>query len=316
MIIVTGGAGFIGSNIVKGLNARGHGDIFVVDDLTDGHKFRNIADCRIADYLDKDDFRKRILADESFGKVSAVFHEGACSATTEWDGRLVMDNNYQVTKELLWYCQGRKIPFIYASSAATYGAGAEFAEDPACEGPINVYGYSKWLFDEYVRRHSDALKSQVVGLRYFNVYGPGEAHKGAMASVAWHLNNQIRQDGEVRLFEGTDGYGDGEQQRDFIYVDDVVAINIWFWEQGEQNGIFNVGTGRSQPFNDVANAVIGWHGKGRLRYIPFPDHLKDSYQSYTQADLTRLRNAGYDGAFLTVEQGVRAYLDTLNKANR
>lgn len=316
MIIVTGGAGFIGSNIVKGLNARGHSDVIVVDDLTDGHKFRNIAGCQIADYLDKDNFRKRILAGETFGDVSALFHEGACSATTEWDGRFVMDNNYEVSKELLWYCQAHKIPFIYASSAATYGAGTEFAEDPANEGPINVYGYSKWLFDDYVRRHADALTSQVVGLRYFNVYGPGEAHKDAMASVAWHLNNQIMKDNEVRLFEGSDGYGNGEQRRDFIHIDDVVAVNLWFWEQAKTNGIFNVGTGRSQPFNDVANAVIAWHGKGKLRYIPFPDHLKGSYQSFTEADLTRLRDAGYDSSFMTVEEGVRAYLDILNKANR
>ncbi len=316
MIIVTGGAGFIGSNIVKGLNARGKTNILVVDDLTDGHKFRNLAGVRIADYLDKDEFRKKIVAGDDFGKVAALFHEGACSATTEWDGRFVMDNNYQVSKELLHYCQDRKIPFLYASSAATYGAGSEFREDPAFEGPINVYGYSKWLFDEYVRRHESDLATQVVGLRYFNVYGPREDHKGSMASVAWHLNNQIRDSGEVRLFEGTGGYGNGEQRRDFIHVDDVVRVNLWFWDHAAKSGIFNVGTGRSQPFNDVANAVLEWHGAGTLKYIPFPDHLKDSYQSFTEADMTRLRGAGYDGAFQSVEEGVRAYLDVLNKANR
>jgi len=316
MIIVTGGAGFIGSNIVKGLNDRGHDKILVVDDLTDGHKFRNIADCRIADYLDKDDFRGRVRDGQSFGTVTALFHEGACSATTEWNGRFVMDNNYEVSKELLWYCQGREIPFIYASSAATYGVGSEFREDPACEGPINVYGYSKWLFDDYVRRHWDELKVQVAGLRYFNVYGPREDHKGSMASVAWHFNNQIGESGAVRLFEGYGGYGNGEQLRDFVYVDDVVAVNLWLSDHTRARGIFNVGTGRSQSFNDVANAVIHWHGKGDITYIPFPDHLKGSYQSFTQADIKRLRAAGYDGEFQSVEQGVRAYLDLLHKANR
>ena len=316
MIIVTGGAGFIGSNIVKGLNNRGHDDIIVVDDLSDGHKFRNIADCQISDYLDKDVFRKMVVDGKSFGNVTTIFHEGACSATTEWDGRFVMDNNYEVSKELLWYCEGEGIPFIYASSAATYGAGTEFREEPACEGPINVYGYSKWLFDEYVRRHFGELDNQIVGLRYFNVYGPREDHKGSMASVAWHLNNQMRDDGEVRLFEGRDGYGNGEQRRDFIYIDDVVDVNLWFSDSGGVSGIFNVGSGSSQPFNDVANAVIDWHGKGNVRYIPFPDHLKGSYQSFTEADLTRLRDVGYDGSFKDVAQGVQAYLDHINKKNR
>ena len=312
MIIVTGGAGFIGSNLVRMLAARGYEDIVVVDDLEDGHKFVNIADLPIADYLDKDDFLLRLANDKSFGSaIRAMLHQGACSETTEWNGRYMMKNNYSYSQELLHHCLEQKTPFIYASSAAVYGGSETFTEEPRCEHPLNVYGYSKLQFDRYVRRIAARPSSQVVGLRYFNVYGPREQHKGSMASVAYHFNNQVLADGETRLFAGSGGYGDGEQRRDFVYVDDVCAVNLWFLEHPDVSGIFNTGSGRAQTFNDVARAVIRWHGSGEIRYIPFPAHLKGAYQSFTEADLTRLRAAGCDVEFRPVEEGVRDYLDQL-----
>ena len=320
MIIVTGGAGFIGSNIVQGLNARGIRDILVVDDLTDGHKCLNLADADIADYLDKDDFLDQILKGRNFGGVTAVFHEGACSSTTEWDGHFVMRVNFDYTKALFSWCTANKIPFIYASSASVYGMGTTFRESRKFERPLNMYAYSKFLFDCYLRQHQNKLSAQVVGLRYFNVYGPRENHKGSMASVAFHFNNQLQDAGRLRLFEGSDGYGPGEQERDFIHVDDVVAVNLWLLDNPQVSGIFNVGTGRAQSFNDVARAAIDWHrqklddpGFGGTDYIPFPDHLRGRYQSYTQADLTALRQAGYAGSFSDVATGVSRYLDWLHQ---
>ena len=311
MIIVTGGAGFIGSNLVKMLIDRGYEDIVVVDDLEDGHKFVNISDLSIADYLDKDEFIERMDEREFVKGLKAILHQGACSATTEWDGRYMMKNNYGYSQVLLHHCLEHHVPYIYASSAAVYGASTTFVEEPAYENPLNVYGYSKLQFDRYVRRVVPEPKSQVVGLRYFNVYGPREQHKGSMASVAFHFNNQLIEDEEVRLFEGSGGYGDGEQERDFVYVDDVCKVNLWFLENPGVSGIFNTGTGRAQTFNDVANAVIGFHGRGKIHYIPFPPHLKGAYQSYTEADLSNLRAAGCDVEFRTVEEGVPAYLAEL-----
>ena len=309
MIVVTGAAGFIGSNLVMGLNARGVSDILAVDDLTDGTKFRNLAEATIADYMDKDEFLGRVEQNQ-LPPIAAVFHQGACSTTTEWNGRFMMDVNYRYSKLLLHFCNARRIPFLYASSASVYGMGKQgFREEAACERPLNMYAYSKFAFDQHVRRQQ--FEAQVVGLRYFNVYGPREQHKGGMASTAFHFNNQLRQDGECRLFCGSDGYGDGEQRRDFIHVDDVVAMNLWFWEHPDKSGIFNCGTGRAQPFNDVARAVMAWHGRGAIRYVPFPDTLVGRYQSFTEADVSRLRTAGYDREFLTVEQGVKRYLDWL-----
>jgi ADP-L-glycero-D-manno-heptose 6-epimerase len=311
VIVVTGAAGFIGSNLVLGLNAVGVTDILAVDDLTDGTKFRNLAEADIADYLDKDEFIARVDGG-GLPAVSAVFHQGACSTTTEWNGKFMMDANYRYSQRLLAFCQARGIPFIYASSASVYGNGAAgFREERACERPLNMYAYSKFQFDQYVRRQS--LSAQVVGLRYFNVYGPREQHKGGMASTAFHFNNQVLKESECRLFVGCDGYGDGGQRRDFIHVDDVVAMNLWFWEHRDKSGIFNCGTGRAQPFNDVARAVVAWHGKGTIKYIPFPENLVGRYQSFTEADLGKLRKIGYDRPFLTVEQGVRKYLDWLNR---
>lgn len=312
MIIVTGGAGFIGSNLVKGLNEQGRKDILVVDNLSDGTKFTNLADCEIADYQDKTDFLAQLKARQLPADIEAVFHLGACSATTEWDGRYMMENNYEYTKQVFHYCVEKRIPMIYASSAAVYGGSEVFKESLENERPLNVYGYSKFLFDQYLRRHQADIQSQVVGLRYFNVYGPREAHKGSMASVAFHLNNQMHESGRVKLFAGSDGYGDGEQRRDFIYVGDTVKAKLWFLANPDKSGIFNLGTGRAQPFNDVANAVLAWHKKGELEYIPFPDHLKGRYQSFTQADINALRQVGYAEPFKTVEEGVQSYLDWLN----
>ena len=314
MIIVTGGAGFIGSNLVLALNAQGYDDILVVDNLTNGIKYKNLVECRIADYLDKQDFIERIRLDQfDAGTITAIFHQGACSTTTEWDGRYMMDNNYQYSKALLHYCQQYKIPFIYASSAAVYGDVKTFKEELTYESPLNVYGYSKFQFDQYLRSQMMSLQSQVVGLRYFNVYGPREGHKGSMASVAFHLNNQYHDTGKVRLFEGCDGYDNGEQRRDFIYVDDVVDVNLWFLDHPEVTGIFNLGTGRSQTFNDVAHSVLAYHTDGVLEYIPFPEHLKGCYQSFTEANLETLRAAGCEHNFMTVEQGVQAYMQWLNQ---
>jgi ADP-L-glycero-D-manno-heptose 6-epimerase len=313
MHIVTGGAGFIGSNLVRDLIQRGHDDVVVVDELSDGHKFVNIADLAIADYIDKDDFLSR-LQDPGFGSgIKAIFHQGACSETTEWDGHYMMQNNYSYSQVLLHHCLENSVPFIYASSAAVYGDSTAFAEHVDHEKPLNVYGYSKLQFDRYVRRVAASPASQVVGLRYFNVYGPREQHKGSMASVAFHFNNQVREHGEARLFEGSGGYDDGEQLRDFVYVDDVCAVNLWFLDNPQSSGVFNTGSGRAQSFNDVANAVIKWHGSGKIKYIEFPEHLKGAYQSYTQADLEQLRASGCDVEFRGVEDGVKGYLDDIAK---
>lgn len=308
MIIVTGGAGMIGSNIIKALNEQGHKDILVVDNLKDGTKFANLVDLNISDYMDKEEFLMSIIAGDLLGEVEAIFHEGACSSTTEWDGKYMMDNNYQYSKEVLHYCLERRIPFLYASSAATYGGrNNNFIENRQYEQPLNVYGYSKFLFDQYVRNILPQANSQVCGFRYFNVYGPRENHKGSMASVAFHLNNQINKGENPKLFSGSENF-----QRDFIYVGDVAQVNLWFWQKGI-SGIFNCGTGRAESFQAIAEAVIAYHKKGEVEYIPFPEHLKGRYQSFTQADMHRMREAGYDKPFKTVAEGVAEYMSWLNK---
>lgn len=316
MFIVTGGAGFIGSNIVKSLNDRGITDILVVDDLTDGTKFVNLVDLQIMDYMDKDDFITQIVSGQDFGDVEAIFHEGACSATTEWNGKFMMENNYEYSKDLLHYCIERDIAFLYASSAATYGGNDTFKEERQFEKPLNVYGYSKFQFDQYVRNiwadaeaHGETLP-QIVGFRYFNVYGPREQHKGSMASVAFHLNNQINAGEKAKLFEG-------EHKRDFVFIDDVCKVNLWFLDNAV-SGIFNLGTGQAQSFLEVGKAVVKYHNEEKgstadIERITFPDHLKGHYQSFTEADLTNLRGAGYDAEFTSVADGTAKYMAWLNK---
>jgi len=325
-IVVTGAAGFIGANLVKALNGRGETDIIAVDNLTRADKFANLVDCEIADYVDKDDFLARLADGDFDDDVAAVLHQGACSDTMEADGRYMMRNNYRYSVELLEWCQDSDVPLLYASSAAVYGGGGVFREERAFEAPLNVYGYSKFLFDQYVRRMLPERTAQVAGFRYFNVYGPREQHKERMASVVWHFCRQYTSEGRVRLFEGSGGYADGEQRRDFVSVEDVVNINLDFLEHPERNGIFNVGTGKAATYNAVAAATINAcrtaAGKprqsvaelvsaGTISYIPFPAALAGKYQSHTEADLRRLRAAGYGAPMQGVDEGVARYVERL-----
>lgn len=326
--VVTGAAGFIGSNIVAGLNARGIDEIIAVDNLTRGDKFKNLVGCEIADYIDKTDFLAMLEAGEFDGAVEAILHQGACSDTMEQNGQYMMANNYRYSMALLDFCLDQEAQFLYASSASVYGGGSVFKESREYEAPLNVYAYSKYLFDQYVRRILPEAHGQIAGFRYFNVYGPNEQHKGRMASVSFHLFNQLRETGKVKLFEGVDGYGNGEQRRDFVFVDDVVGVNMHFLENPQTSGIYNLGTGRAQSFNDVAVATVNalraasgeaplsleaMVSQGVLEYIPFPDALRGKYQSFTEADIGLLRRAGYDAPFSDVAQGVSRYVGTLLK---
>lgn len=329
-VVVTGAAGFIGSNLVQGLNAIGIDEIIAVDDLTEGPKYRNLLGAQLADYFDKDEFYTR-FARGDFGKVDVVFHEGACSDTMEHNGRFMLENNYRRSKDLLDACQAQGTRLLYASSAATYGGSETFKEEPRYEHPLNVYGYSKLLFDNVVRRMLAAMQSQVVGFRYFNIYGPREQHKGRMASVAFHHFNQFRERGKVDLFGEYGGYGPGTQSRDFVFVADVVAVNLWFLKHPEHSGIFNLGTGRAQPFNDVAHAAVNGCrrlagqapltldqqlAQGLVNYVPFPQALMGKYQSHTRADLGALRSTGCDVEFADVATGVARYVDWLAAQGR
>lgn len=317
MIIVTGGAGFIGSNLVKGLNEKGYTDILIVDNLGQSEKFRNLVGLRYTDYVQKNDF----LAGIKEGKyqpssIQAIFHEGACSDTMEYDCNYMMSNNYEYSKVLLHFCLEWHIPFLYASSASTYGNGAHgFKEEENCEGALNIYAFSKLSFDRYVRQQLPEAKSLVVGLKYFNVFGPQEHHKGRMASIAYQLYHQMKQQGFVKLFKGIDGYADGEQLRDFVYVKDVVKVNLHFFENGGTNGIYNCGTGKARSFNDVAKAVIAHFDTGHIEYVDFPDGLRGKYQNYTQADLAHLTAAGYQGGFHSLEAAVAEYCKFLETNN-
>lgn len=312
MYIVTGGAGFIGSNIIKALNERGIRNILLVDDLTDGKKCLNLSDLDIADYMDMYDFLDRIKSDSLDIQTTAVFHEGACSATTEWNGKYVMDVNYQYSKAVLKWCLDHKVAFSYASSASVYGPGPVFQESRENENPLNMYAFSKFQFDQYVREILPTASSQIVGFRYFNVYGPRENHKGSMASVAFHLRNQVLAGENPKLFGAYDGYEPGGQSRDFIYVQDLVNTKLWFLDNPEKSGIFNLGTGNAEPFKTIAETVIEHYGKGEIEFIPFPEHLKGAYQSFTQADISKLREAGYQGSFRGLAQGVKDYMAWLD----
>ena len=328
-VVVTGAAGFIGSNLVAALNRAGVDEIVAVDVPDEGAGLENLADLRVADYAPRSIFYER-FAQGAFGKVEAVLHQGACSDTTASDTGYVMHNNFELSRQLLDGCVRQGTRLVYASSAATYGSSRTFTENPDSERPLNIYGRSKLRFDEHVRTElaSGAASGarQVVGLRYFNVYGPREQHKSRMASVAFHHFHQFQEAGRVRLFGAYGGYGPGEQSRDFIHVDDVVAINLWFLEHRDVSGIFNTGTGRAQPFNDVAltvvNTLLGRQGApslslqeavatGRIEYIPFPEDLRERYQCFTQADLQALRRAGCEHDFMDVQTGVARYVEAL-----
>jgi len=325
-IVVTGAAGFIGSNLVKALNARDGEPVLAVDNLARADKFHNLVDCDIADFLDKEEFLERLLDGDFEDDIAAILHQGACSDTMETDGRYMMRNNYRYSVALVDWCQNNDVPFIYASSASVYGAGKAFSEERAHESPLNIYGYSKFLFDQYVRALLPERTAQIAGFRYFNVYGPREQHKERMASVAWHFFKQYRAEGRVRLFEGSGGYAAGEQKRDFVSIEDVVKVNLDFLDHSQRSGIFNLGTGRASTFNEVAAATINacraaagepalplseLVASGAITYIPFPPALVGKYQSYTEADLTRLRGAGYRAPMLGVDEGVARYVGAL-----
>ena len=314
MIVVTGSNGFIGSNLIKGLNKIGYKDIIAVDDHNNPELKENIIHCEIQDYLDIDEFLLLIQKNKFDGtKLISIYHQGACSNTMEWDAEYLYKNNFLYSKEILNLSIKSNTPLIYASSASVYGSGNVFEESVENESPINLYAYSKFKFDQLVRQALTEKTTQIVGLRYFNVYGPQEQHKGSMASVAYHLHNQLKDNGSIKLFKGSDGYSDGEQRRDFIYIDDIVKVNLWFLENKKISGIFNLGTGKSRTFNDVAQAVINWHSKGRIEYIDFPEKLKGSYQSFTEANISKLREVGYTEDFIDITAGVDLYLDTLEK---
>lgn len=332
VIVVTGAYGFIGSNLVKALNELGYTDIIAVDNLTNGQKINNLVNCEILDFIDKKDFIASILSGEQDNQIDYIFHQGACSDTTVTDGNYMMKNNYEYSSILLEFAQKNEIPLVYASSAATYGDKTDFIEERECEAPLNVYGYSKFLFDQVVRRYfKSGLTAPVVGLRYFNVYGPNEWHKGRMASVVLHNHSQYQSHGMVKLFEGCQGYANGAQVRDFIAVSDVVKVNLHFFnnhvnEVEEISGIFNCGTGIARNFNDLALATINANrrvrgesvllldeavNRGVIEYISFPDDLAGRYQCYTKANVGRLREAGFKSEFLSLEDGITSYVDFL-----
>ena len=317
MIIVTGGAGFIGSNLIHQLNQSGERDILLVDNFAPapnltGPKFLNLAGAQFADYMDKCEFRAALKADDfANANIRAILHQGACSNTLEDDGRYMMDNNFTYSKELLHFAIAKEIPLVYASTAAVYGASTSFTTEPANERPLNVYGYSKLVFDDYVRRNMAHFTSTVVGLRYFNVYGPREQHKGRMASVMHHFTRQLKDTGTIRMFEGSGGYANGAQRRDFVFVKDLARINMFFAglrhdsPQDPVHAVINAGTGEARTFKAVAEALMRVHGTANIEYIPFPGDLKNRYQHYTQADLAGLRTAGYTASFTSLEDGVR-----------
>jgi ADP-L-glycero-D-manno-heptose 6-epimerase len=331
-IVVTGATGFVGANLVKALNARGETQIVAVDNLTRSDKFVNLVDCEIAEFVDKDEFASRLSDGDFDDDIAAVLHQGACSDTMETDGRYMMRNNYRYSVTLLDWCQNNDVPFLYASSGAVYGGGSVFREEREFEVPLNIYGYSKFLFDQHVRALLPERTAQIAGLRYFNVYGAREQHKGRMASVVWHFRNQYVKDARVSLFEGSGGYGAGEQRRDFVSIDDVTKVNLDFLDHPERSGIFNVGSGKAESYNAIAAATINacraaagepaqsvaqLVAAGTITYIPFPPALAGRYQSFTQADLARLRAVGYRAPMSSIDDGVARYVEWLiSKATR
>ena len=312
MIIVTGGAGFIGTNLVRSLLELGK-QILVVEELDKyTKKFDNLKSLDILDCLDHNIFIKNLLDGKYENKIDQIFHLGACSKTTEPDRDYIMDVNFNYSKKLLEYSANNNIDLIYASSASVYGDGTIFKEDLNNESSLNHYSESKLLFDNYVRENMTKIKSQIVGMRYFNVYGPYEHHKEVMSSVAYHFYNQFKQYGMLKLFKGSHGYDDGEQRRDFVYVKDTIDVKLWFM-QNNYSGIFNVATGKSRSFNDVAKSVINYFNSGYIEYINFPRGLEAQYQAFTEADMSNLRNRGYKRETTELEDGVSSYMKFLDE---
>lgn len=311
-IIVTGGAGFIGTNIVRELNARGCDDILVVDHLGDSEKWRNLRAQRFEDYIDKYDFREMILEDILPDDVDAVIHMGACSATTETNADYLADNNYRYTRDLYEWCFRHNVRFIYASSAATYGDGSlGYSDDDALTPrlrPLNMYGYSKQMFDLWLLRNK--LQNSVVGLKFFNVFGPYEDHKDDMRSVVHKSYQQIQAEGRVGLFKSyRPEYADGGQVRDFIYVRDAVDVVLHFLDDRNVGGIYNCGTGQSRSWLDLATGVFKAMGREpQIDFIEMPDHLRGKYQYHTEADLQKLRRVGYTRNFTSLEDGIKDYV--------
>jgi len=313
MIIVTGGAGFIGTNLVQSLLELNN-EVLVVEELDKyTKKFKNLDKLKILDCIDHNIFLNDFINGKYKNDIEKIFHLGACSKTTEPDRDYIMDVNLNYSKKLLKNASNNNIDMIYASSASVYGDGTVFKEGPENESTLNHYSESKLLFDNFVRANFDKIKSQIVGLRYFNVYGPYEQHKEVMSSVVYHFHNQFKKYGMLKLFKGSHGYKDGEQRRDFVFVKDTIDVKLWFMENNV-SGIYNVATGKSRSFNDIANTVINYFNSGHIEYIDFPEGLEKQYQAFTEADMTNLRKCGYLKKSTELEDGVTSYLDFLNQS--
>ena len=312
MIVVTGGAGFIGSAIVWKLNQLGKTNIIIVDELGKDEKWKNLVGLKYEDFVNKLEFIEQILDDVIPYNVEAIIHMGANSSTTEKDADHLMDNNYHYTKELAKYCVEKNIRFIYASSAATYGDGnLSFNDDEnnlETLRPLNMYGYSKQLFDLWAKRNS--VLDRIVGIKYFNVYGPNEYHKGDMRSVVHKAFEQVCNTGKVRLFKSLNPkYKDGEQMRDFVYVKDAVDMTLYFLDNPNKNGVYNVGAGKARTWNDLVTSLFNAVGKpAYIEYIELPPHLVEKYQYFTEANLSKIKSAGYKQPITSLEDGITDYV--------
>jgi len=319
MIIVTGGAGFIGSALIAALNNRNITDILVVDQLGCDQRWKNLRNLSFADYVEKDDFLEMVIDDQFDDSIEAIFHLGACSDTTETNASYLIKNNYEYTKLLAQWATECDIRFIYASSAATYGDGSAGFSDNEMEierlKPLNMYGYSKQLFDLWAQR--TGLLQQIAGLKYFNVFGPNEYHKGDMQSFCLKAFKQISNEAKVRLFKSYESeFKDGEQVRDFIYVKDAVDMTLYFLDNPELCGLFNIGTGEPRTWNDLVIAVFVAMGKKpHIEYIEMPDTIRNQYQYYTCADISKLRRAGYNKKTTSLEDSIKDYIQNYLQKN-